>query len=45
MIFRKYGRGDVEELLGARDRSWGAAEDEDEQLKELVEDVDELVFD
>ncbi|KFY50794.1 hypothetical protein V495_00091 [Pseudogymnoascus sp. VKM F-4514 (FW-929)] len=45
VIFRKYGRRALEELLGARDRSWGAAEDEDEQLKELVEDVDELVFD
>ncbi|KFY98646.1 hypothetical protein V500_01585 [Pseudogymnoascus sp. VKM F-4518 (FW-2643)] len=45
VIFRKYGRRALEELLGARDRSWGAAEDEDEQLMELVEDVDELVFD
>jgi hypothetical protein len=38
VIFRKYGRGALDELLGARERSW-------EQLKELVEDVDELVFD
>jgi hypothetical protein len=45
VIFRKYGRGALDELLGARERSWGATEDEDEQLKELVEDVDELVFD
>ncbi|KAH8589214.1 hypothetical protein B0O99DRAFT_600163 [Bisporella sp. PMI_857] len=42
---KKYGRRALEELLGARDRNWGAAEDEEQQLMELGEDVDERVFD
>lgn len=45
VVLREYGREALEELLGVRDRNWGAAEDEDEQLRELVEDVDVLVFD
>ena len=44
-ILRRYGRITLEELLGVSDRSWGSAEDEDEGLKKLVDNVDELTFD
>ncbi len=44
-VLRQYGRRALEELLGVRNRDWEAAEDEDEQLMELVEDVGVLVFD
>lgn len=44
-VFRQYGKQALEELLGVRNRDWGVAEDEDEQLMELVEGVDVLVFD
>ncbi|OQD74979.1 hypothetical protein PENANT_c165G02257 [Penicillium antarcticum] len=40
-----YGRQVLEELLGVRDRNWGRAVAEDEQVMEVVEDTDDLVFD
>lgn len=35
----------LEELLGVRKRQWGVADEEDDQITTLVQDVDELVFD
>lgn len=43
-VLRQYGKQVLEELLGVRSRNWAAAEDEDEQLMKLVEDIDDLVF-
>lgn len=45
LIMKQYGRQALEELLGVRERDWGAAEEEDDQLRELVNDVSVLVFD
>ncbi|RYP09070.1 hypothetical protein DL764_001491 [Monosporascus ibericus] len=45
VVLREYGRQVLEELLGVRERDWGEAHDEDEQLMELVEDIDVLAFD
>jgi hypothetical protein len=45
LIMEQYGREVLEELLGVRNRDWGAAEEEDEQLMGLVEDAGVLVFD
>jgi Heterokaryon incompatibility protein (HET) len=45
VVLSQYGRQVLEELLGVRDRNWGVADDEDDELTKLVEDVDVLVFD
>lgn len=45
VVFRQYGRRALEELLGVRNRGWGVAVEEDNQIMDLVEDVDELVLD
>ncbi|KAI3393045.1 hypothetical protein diail_4784 [Diaporthe ilicicola] len=44
-VLREHGKQVLEELLGIREREWGAAESEDEQLRRLVEDIEFLVFD
>jgi hypothetical protein len=45
VVLREYGRQVLEELLGVRERDWGEAYSEDEQLMELVRDIDVLAFD
>ena len=45
VVSREYGKRVLEELLGVRERDWGATYDEDEQLMELVQDIGVLVFD
>ena len=44
-VLGQYGKQALEELLGVRNRDWGAAEEEDEHLKWLVEICDVLAFD
>jgi hypothetical protein len=45
VVLRQYGKRALEELLGVRKRDWGEADDDDEQLMGLVENIDVLVFD
>lgn len=44
VVFRQYGKRALEELLGVQERNWGEADDQDEQLMELVNDIDVLTF-
>jgi hypothetical protein len=45
VVLNQYGKQVLEELLGVRKRHWGVADEEDDQIMTLVQDVDELVFD
>ena len=45
VIMVQYGRQVLEELLGVREREWGAVEDEDDELDNILGDIGVLVFD
>lgn len=44
VVLRQYWKRALEELLGVRERDWGEANDQDEQLTELVNNIDILTF-
>ncbi|KAK0647075.1 heterokaryon incompatibility protein-domain-containing protein [Cercophora newfieldiana] len=45
IMMRMYGMRVLEELLGVRERDWGANETEDGEVMAMVQDVEVLVFD
>ncbi|KAL9098144.1 MAG: hypothetical protein Q9163_006138 [Psora crenata] len=45
VVLNQYGKQVLEEILGVKERHWGMANEEDDQIRTLVQDVDELVFD